>query len=112
MMDKIRKSGRRKAAKKHTGGVGMEQKDQPRKDKGSRKITSKQAAAMTGVILLLLLYAAALIAALCDSTDTGKWFMGCILATVAMPVFIWIYIWIYGKITGSRTPGDPDDDRE
>ena len=68
-----------------------------------KKITSKQVVALIGVILLVLLYIATLIVAIFDNSDSGKWFMGCILATVAVPLLIWIYTWMYGKLTGRHT---------
>lgn len=71
-----------------------------------KKITSKQVVALIGVILLVLLYIAALIVAIFDNSDSGKWFMSCIFATVAVPLLIWIYTWMYGKLTGRHTIAD------
>jgi hypothetical protein len=65
-----------------------------------RKITSRQVVAIIGVCLLVLLYVAALIAALFDSTSSGRWFKACLCATIAVPLLIWIYTWLYGKMTG------------
>lgn len=77
-----------------------------KKPSEKKKFTSKQAVALSGAALLLLLYLAALVAALTDKTASGKWFMLCIYATVAVPILIWIYTWIYGKLTGRRTIAD------
>lgn len=73
---------------------------------GRKKVTSKQVVALTGVILLVLLYIATLVAAIFDNSDSGRWFMSCIIATVAIPVLIWIYTWMYGKLTGKHTIAD------
>lgn len=73
---------------------------------GRRKITSKQVVALIGVILLVLLYFVTLIAAIFDNSDSGRWFMSCIVATVAVPLLIWIYTWMYGKLTGRHTIAD------
>lgn len=73
---------------------------------GRKKVTSKQVVALIGVILLVILYIVTLIVAIFDNSDSGKWFMGCILATVAVPLLIWIYTWMYGKLTGRHTIAD------
>lgn len=70
------------------------------------KITSKQIVALGGVVLLVLMYIATLVVAIVDNSDSGKWFMSCILATIAIPVLIWIYTWMYGKLTGRQTIAD------
>ena len=67
------------------------------------KITSKQVVALGGVVLLTLMYIATLVVAIVDNSDSGKWFMSCIFATVAIPLLIWIYAWMYGKLTGRHT---------
>lgn len=71
-----------------------------------KKITSKQIVAFIGVILLALLYIVTLFAAIFDNSDSGSWFMSCIVATVAVPLLIWIYTWMYGKLTGRHTIAD------
>ena len=75
---------------------------------GRNKITSKQIVAIIGVVLLALLYIVALIMAIVDDSASGRWFMTCIYATVAVPIVIWVYTWIYGKLTGRHTIADPD----
>lgn len=71
-----------------------------------RQITSKQVVAIIGVLLLVLLYIATLIVAIFDNSESGRWFMTCIFATVAVPILIWIYTWMYGKLTGRHTIAD------
>lgn len=71
-----------------------------------KKMNSKRIVALVGVGLLIFLYIATLIAAIVDRSDSGRWFMTCIFATVAVPMLIWIYTWIYGKLTGRRTIAD------
>ena len=81
----------------------------------NKKITSKQIVAMTGVILLILLYVVTLIVSIFDKSSSGQWFIICLMATVAIPLLIWIYTWMYGKLTGKKTIADvnanfgPDD---
>lgn len=84
-------------------------------NKDKKKVTSKQVVAMTGVILLVLLYVVTLIVSIVDKSASGQWFMICLMATVAIPILIWIYTWMYGKLTGKKTIADvnanfgPDD---
>ena len=71
-----------------------------------KKMTSRRIVALVGVVLLALLYITTLIIAIVDNSDSGRWFMGCIFATIAAPMLIWIYTWLYGKVTGRHTIAD------
>lgn len=71
-----------------------------------KQVTSKQVVAIVGVLLLVLLYIVTLVVAIFDSSESGKWFMICIFATVAVPMLLWIYTWMYGKLTGRHTIAD------
>ncbi len=74
----------------------------------SSKMTSKRLVALTGVALLVILYVATLIVAIVDTSSSGRWFWMCLIATVAVPLLIWIYTWMYGKLTGRHTIADLD----
>lgn len=91
------------------------------KNKKNRKITSKQAVALIGVILLVAMYLVTLVVAIFDQDSSGRLFQACLVATIAIPLLVWVYIWMYGKLTGKHTmadldlggesgenPGDPD----
>ena len=67
------------------------------------KMTSKQIFAIIGIILLVLLYVVTLFAAIFDSHAL---FATCLLATVAIPLLIWIYTWMFGKLTNRSTFAD------
>ena len=73
-----------------------------------KQINSKQIVAICGVLLLALLYIVTLIVAIFDGSESGRWFMICIFATVAVPILLWIYIWMYGKLTGKPTIADSE----
>ena len=62
----------------------------------SHKKTPKQIAALICVILLAAMYVVTLIVAFLDLGDAGRLFAGCLLATIALPILLWIYIWLYG----------------
>ena len=77
--------------------------------KVSMKKNKKQIAAVICIILLVLLYVATLIVALLDFPGSDRMFAACLMATVGLPILLWIYIWVYGKFTGKHTIADPDD---
>lgn len=72
----------------------------------TKKITSKQIVAATGIVLLVLMYVITLIVAFMDTSASGALFGICLLATFAIPLLIWIYTWMYGKLTGKKTIAD------
>lgn len=78
----------------------------------NKKITSRQVVAMVGVILLVLLYIITLIMAVIDKSRSGHMFLMCLVATMVIPLLIWIYTWLYGKITGKHTIADFDSHRQ
>ena len=67
------------------------------------KMTSKQIFAIIGIIVLVLLYVVTLFAAIFDSSASHALFATCLLATVAIPLLIWIYTWMFGKLTNHST---------
>lgn len=71
-----------------------------------KKITSKQIVAIIGIILLLALYIITLFAAIFDSSATGSLFLTSLLASMFIPLLIWIYTWVFGKLTGRHTIAD------
>lgn len=71
-----------------------------------KKPSVKQIAAMTAVILLAALYILTLIMAIVDPSASGRWFVICLVCTMAIPLLAWIFIWIYGETTGKKTIAD------
>ena len=71
-----------------------------------KKRTAKQIAALVAVILLAALYIVTLVVAIVDPPASGKWFVGCLVCTMAVPLLAWIFIWIYGETTGKKTIAD------
>lgn len=70
------------------------------------KKTKKQIAALVCVVLLVLLYLATFIVAILDFPGSDRMFAACLVATVGLPILLWIYIWVYGKFTGRHTIAD------
>ncbi|WP_318709362.1 hypothetical protein [Candidatus Acetatifactor stercoripullorum] len=75
-----------------------------------KKVTPKQIAAMTGVVLLVLLYVVTLFAAIFGSKAADSLFQLCLFATIALPLVLWIYIWIFGRLTNRSTIADLNPD--
>lgn len=76
------------------------------------KKTPKQIAAIICIFLLVLLYAATLVVSLMDFPGADRLFAACLLATVGLPILLWIYIWSYGKLSKKKTMADifPEED--
>ena len=68
-----------------------------------KKMTAKRIAAILGIVLLLALYVITLLVAIFDRSSSGRWFMLCLIATVTVPLLIWIYTWMYGVLTRKHT---------
>lgn len=60
----------------------------------------KQIAAIICIALLVLLYVITLVVSLLDFPGSDKMFAGCLVATIGLPILLWIFIWLYGKYTG------------
>ena len=63
----------------------------------------KQIAAIICIVLLVLLYVATLIVSVLDFPGSDRLFGACIIATIGLPILLWIFIWVYGKYTGRKT---------
>lgn len=63
----------------------------------------KQIAAIICIILLVLLYVATLVISLLDFPGSDRLFAACLMATIGLPILLWIYIWLYSKYTGRKT---------
>lgn len=70
----------------------------------------KQIAAILCIVLLVLLYVATLVVSLLDFPGSENLFAACLVATVGLPILLWIYIWLFGKVSGKHTITDPPGD--
>ena len=68
------------------------------KEKKDKKISPKQIAAMICFVLLVGMYVATLIVALLDFPGRDRLFQACLVATIGLPILLWIYIWLYKKV--------------
>ncbi|MCH5250313.1 MAG: hypothetical protein J1E98_10275 [Lachnospiraceae bacterium] len=67
-----------------------------------KKRSPKQIAALICVIILVSMYIVTLVVAFLDFSDSGRLFAACLVATVGLPILLWIYIWLYGRIKDRR----------
>lgn len=76
--------------------------------KTNRKMTSKQIVAWIGIIALAAMYIITLVVAIINPGQGGRLFQACLVATMAIPLLIWVYVWMYGKLKGKKTFADPN----
>jgi len=72
----------------------------------------KQIAAMVCIVLLVLLYVATLVISILDFPGSDRLFGACIVATIGLPILLWIFIWLYGKYTNKPTIAEIFPERE
>ena len=76
------------------------------------KKNPKQLAAIAGIGLLVTLYLFTFVTAFLQIENWDRLFMASLVATVGIPILIWIYIWIYQKITDQRAQADDNDNSQ
>ena len=68
----------------------------------------KRVLAWIGIVLLVGMYLLLLYEALTGSPDTYNVFIGCVAATIAVPILLWLLIWAIGAFTGRHTVASLD----
>lgn len=68
--------------------------------KTSKYTKGQRIAALICVILLVLLYLITLLFAILDFDGSDRLFAVSLMATIGVPILLWIYIWVYGKFKG------------
>ena len=66
--------------------------------KEKKKISPKQVAAIVCIVLLVGMYVATLVVALLDFPGADRLFQACLVATIGLPILLWIYIWLYQQV--------------
>ena len=67
------------------------------------KMTPKRIAALLCVVILIALYLFTLVCALLSFPNWHRLFADCLVATIGLPILLWIYIWLYGKVKDRHT---------
>jgi epoxide hydrolase-like predicted phosphatase len=68
----------------------------------------KRVLAWIGIVILVGMYLFLLFEALTGSPETYNVFLGCVAATVAIPILLWLLIWSIGALTGRHTVASLD----
>lgn len=68
-----------------------------------KKKSPKQIAALICVVILAALYLFTLVSAFLSIPNWNRLFAACLVATIGLPILLWIYIWLYGKIKDRHT---------
>ncbi len=68
----------------------------------------KRVLAIIGIVILVGMYIVLLFEALTGSPDTYNVFIGCVTATIAVPILLWLLIWSIGALTGRHTVASLD----
>ncbi len=63
----------------------------------------KRILAWCGIVILVGMYLFLLFEALTGSPETYNVFIGCVAATIAVPILLWLLIWSIGALTGRHT---------
>ncbi len=63
----------------------------------------KRVLAWIGIVILVGMYLFLLFEALTGSPETYNVFIGCVAATIAVPILLWLLIWSIGALTGRHT---------
>lgn len=71
-----------------------------------KKRTPRQIAALLCVILLVCMYLVTLVVACLNVPNWDRLFAACIIASVGLPILLWIYIRLYGRLKEKR-PNKP-----
>lgn len=82
-------------------------------EKKRKKIAPKQIAALVCVVLLVGMYIGAFVVACLDLGDSGRLFAGCLVATIGMPILLWLLLWsidlMKKRQADSRPPQEIED---
>lgn len=62
----------------------------------------KKIFAVLGLVVLVGLYGTTLVSAIFVTPATKKFFMASLLATIMIPILLYIYIWLYRLIKGDE----------
>lgn len=77
-----------------------------------RKITPRQIAALICVVLLVGMYIGAFVVACLDLGDSGRLFAGCLVATIGLPILLWLLIWSFDLMKKRQADSRPMQDTD
>lgn len=83
----------------------MSQPDNKQKNQ-NKTTTPKRIAALVCVVLLIGMYIGAFVVACLDLGDSGRLFAGCLIATIGLPILLWLLIWSFTLMKKSSQDSD------
>ncbi len=75
----------------------------------NHKKTPKQIGALICVFLLVGMYIGAFIVAGVDLGDSGRLFAGCLVATIGVPILLWLFLWCLERM--KKSPSENSDSK-
>lgn len=72
----------------------------------NKKITPKRIAALVCVVLLVGMYIGAFVVACLDLGDSERLFAGCLVATIGLPILLWLLLWSFTLMKKSSQDSD------
>lgn len=72
----------------------------------NKNTTPKRIAALVCVVLLVGMYIGAFVVACLDLGDSGRLFAGCLIATIGLPILLWLLIWSFDLMKKSSQNSD------
>lgn len=90
----------------------MMKPDNQKLKKQNKKIAPKQVAALICVVLLVGMYIGAFVVACLDLGDSGRLFAGCLVATIGLPILLWLLLWSFDLMKKRRDDNRPPQDTD
>lgn len=86
-------------------------KDTDRKHEHTKRTAApKQIAALVCVVLLVGMYIGAFVVACLDLGDSGRLFAGCLVATIGLPILLWLLVWSFDLMKKRQSDNRPPQD--
>lgn len=77
-----------------------------------KKIALKQIAALICVVLLVGMYIGAFLVACLEPDGSGRLFAGCLVATIGMPILLWLLLWSFELMKKRQADNRPPRETE
>lgn len=71
-----------------------------------KKTNIRRIVALIGVIAIVVMVFATLLTAIID--ESGMYFRGCLIVTIALPIALWVFLWSYGAMLHKHTTASFD----
>ena len=86
--------------------------DPSRQARSGRKLTLRRVLAIACIVVLVGMYVATFIVALMDFPGQDRLFQACLVATIGLPILLWIYLWLFDRVREARSQNPEQDPEE